>query len=102
MFHAIGNNLGVSDSFRFNGEAPAIQLLSFETEEANEETRLALFLEPGEQVYRIAFACCKTAFMIENARCQLAATRVDQRRFGVTQCSTTLKQRPRRRLRSHL
>ncbi|MBC6498092.1 UTRA domain-containing protein [Weissella confusa] len=58
-----------SDSFRFNGEAPAIQLLSFETEEANEETRLALFLEPGEQVYRIKRLrkLQDQAFMIENA-----------------------------------
>lgn len=69
MFHSIGNNLGVSDSFRFNGEAPAIELLSFETEDANEETRLALFLEPGEQVYRIKRLrkLQDQAFMIENA-----------------------------------
>ena len=29
MFNAVGQNLGVSDSFRFKGETPAIQLLVF-------------------------------------------------------------------------
>ena len=69
MFHSIGNNLGVSDSYRFDGESPAIELLSFETEQADEETRLALFLEDGEEVYRIKRLrkLQDQAFMIENA-----------------------------------
>lgn len=53
MFHAVGNNLGVSDSYRFNGEAPAIELLNFTTELADKDTRQALFLEDGEKVYHI-------------------------------------------------
>lgn len=53
MFHSVGNNLGVSDSFRLGGEAPAIELLEFKTEIADKETQRSLFLENGEKVYRI-------------------------------------------------
>jgi DNA-binding GntR family transcriptional regulator len=69
MFHSVGNNLGVSDSFRFEGEAPAIELLSFETETADAETRVSLFLEEGERVYRIKRLrrVKDVPFMIENA-----------------------------------
>lgn len=69
MFHAVGQNLGVSDSFRFKGETPAIKLLVFEKEIANEEDREALFLEQDEEVYRIKRlrTLQDKVFMIENA-----------------------------------
>jgi DNA-binding GntR family transcriptional regulator len=69
MFHSVGNNLGVSDSFRYEGEAPAIELISFDTEVADEETRTSLFLEEGERVYRIKRLrkVKDVPFMIENA-----------------------------------
>lgn len=69
IFHSDGSNLGVSDSYRMNGESPAIELLSFEQEVADAETRLALFLEPGEAVYRIKRLrkLQNKPFMIENA-----------------------------------
>ncbi|GAK30057.1 GntR family transcriptional regulator [Weissella oryzae SG25] len=69
MFHSIGNNLGVSDSYRFDGEAPAIELLEFSKELADQETRQALFLEDGEKVYRIKRLrkIQGQPFMIENA-----------------------------------
>jgi DNA-binding GntR family transcriptional regulator len=53
MFQSEGTNLGVSDSFRFNGEAPAIKLLSVQRWAADDETRRALFLERGEEVWAV-------------------------------------------------
>ncbi|MBM7616858.1 DNA-binding GntR family transcriptional regulator [Weissella uvarum] len=53
MFQSMGHNLGVSDSFRIDGEVPAVELISFEKQAADEDTQLALFLEDGEQVYHI-------------------------------------------------
>ena len=69
MFNAVGQNLGVSDSFRFKGETPAIKLLVFEKEIANDEDREALFLEPDDEVYQIKRlrTLQDKAFMIENA-----------------------------------
>ncbi|SCC06948.1 GntR family transcriptional regulator [Weissella bombi] len=69
MFHAVGHNLGVSDAFRFNGETPAIKLLVFEKDVANEEDREALFLSETDEVYRIKRlrTLQNQAFMIENA-----------------------------------
>ncbi|MGO3468302.1 MAG: GntR family transcriptional regulator [Weissella hellenica] len=69
MFHAVGHNLGVSDAFRFNGETPAIKLLVFEKDAANEEDKEALFLNESDEVYRIKRlrTLQNQAFMIENA-----------------------------------
>ncbi|MDR3242025.1 MAG: GntR family transcriptional regulator [Lactobacillaceae bacterium] len=69
LFRSMGTNLGVSDSFRHNGETPAIHLLSAKKEEADEETRLALFLIPGEEVWNVQRlrTLDNKYFMIENA-----------------------------------
>lgn len=69
MFQSAGQNLGVTDAYRHNGEAPAIKVLSFSVETADEESRQALFLEKGEQVYHMQRlrVLQGTAFMIENA-----------------------------------
>jgi DNA-binding GntR family transcriptional regulator len=69
MFHAVGHNLGVSDAFRFNGETPAIKLLVFEKDAANEEDKEALFLNASDEVYRIKRlrTLQNEAFMIEHA-----------------------------------
>ena len=69
MFQSAGQNLGVTDAYRHNGEAPAIKVLSFSVEIANEEVRQALFLKKGEQVYHMQRLRMLqgTAFMIENA-----------------------------------
>lgn len=69
MFRSVGSNLGVSDSFRHHGETPAIHLLSAQVHEADEETRQALFLEPGEEVWEVQRlrTLDNTYFMIENA-----------------------------------
>lgn len=53
MFQSTGHNLGVSDSFRFDDEVPAIELVSFEQHPADDDTQLALFLQPDEPVYHI-------------------------------------------------
>ncbi|GEA95400.1 GntR family transcriptional regulator [Weissella viridescens] len=53
MFQSTGHSLGVSDSFRIDGEAPAIELVSFDKQLADKDTQLALFLEEGEEVYHI-------------------------------------------------
>ncbi|MCW0953409.1 GntR family transcriptional regulator [Weissella ceti] len=69
MFQSAGQNLGVTDAYRHNGEAPAIKVLSFNVETASEEVRQALFLKKGEQVYQMQRLRMLqgTAFMIENA-----------------------------------
>ncbi|WP_057753943.1 GntR family transcriptional regulator [Weissella kandleri] len=69
LFRSVGANLGVSDSFRHHGETPAIHLLSAEKQVADEETRQALFLEPGELVWVVQRlrSIDKKYFMIENA-----------------------------------
>ncbi|MDR3190518.1 MAG: GntR family transcriptional regulator [Lactobacillaceae bacterium] len=69
MFHSLGTNLGVSDSYRFNGEAPAIKLLSVEKIPADEEARQDLFLDEGDEVW-VAKRLRKLQaanFMIESA-----------------------------------
>ncbi len=69
MFQSLGKNLGVSDSYRYHGEAPAIRLVDFKKEVADAETQLALFLKAGEEVYqikRLRLLQGKT-FMIEKA-----------------------------------
>lgn len=53
IFQHEGSNLGVSDSFRINGQAPSIELLDFRVIQANEEQQSALFLNEGDFVYEI-------------------------------------------------
>jgi DNA-binding GntR family transcriptional regulator len=69
MFQSAGQNLGVSDAYRHNGEAPAIKVLEFETMTADDEICQDLFLEKGERVYRMKRlrVLQGTAFMIEHA-----------------------------------
>ncbi|CAK8054844.1 GntR family transcriptional regulator [Eupransor demetentiae] len=53
IFQQEGSNLGVSDSFRINGEAPSIKLLDFKVVPATPEQQQALFLNEGDFVYEI-------------------------------------------------
>ncbi|WEV54567.1 GntR family transcriptional regulator [Leuconostocaceae bacterium ESL0723] len=53
IFQHEGSNLGVSDSFRINGEAPSIELLDFQVIPATPELQQALFLNEGDFVYEI-------------------------------------------------
>ncbi|MBS9339143.1 GntR family transcriptional regulator [Fructobacillus sp. M2-14] len=53
IFQHEGSNLGVSDSFRINGQAPSIELLDFRVIQANPEQQSALFLNDGDFVYEI-------------------------------------------------
>ncbi|MDF7637583.1 GntR family transcriptional regulator [Leuconostocaceae bacterium ESL0958] len=53
IFQHEGNNLGVSDSFRINGQAPSIELLDFRVIPATKEQQQALFLKEGDFVYEI-------------------------------------------------
>ncbi|USS91410.1 GntR family transcriptional regulator [Fructobacillus americanaquae] len=53
IFQHEGSNLGVSDSFRINGQAPSIELLDFRVIQATPEQQSALFLNDGDFVYEI-------------------------------------------------
>ncbi|GAO99441.1 GntR family transcriptional regulator [Fructobacillus ficulneus] len=53
IFQHEGSNLGVSDSFRINGQAPSIELLDFRVIPATPEQQSALFLNDGDFVYEI-------------------------------------------------
>ncbi|EHL98441.1 GntR family transcriptional regulator [Lentilactobacillus parafarraginis] len=53
IFQYEGSNLGVTDSFKSNGEVPKIKLLDFNVIPASDELQTELFLDPGEFVYEI-------------------------------------------------
>ncbi len=53
IFQHEGSNLGVSDSFRVDGKAPAIELIDFKVISATPEQQQALFLNEGDFVYEI-------------------------------------------------
>lgn len=53
IFQHEGSNLGVSDSFRVDGKAPAIELIDFKVIPATPEQQQALFLNEGDFVYEI-------------------------------------------------
>lgn len=53
MFHNEGSNLGVTDSYQIDGQAPSIDLLDFQVVLADEDLQQALFLNEGEFVYQI-------------------------------------------------
>lgn len=53
IFHYEGSNLGITDSFKSDGQTQGIKLLSFKVVPANEEMQQDLFLEKGDFVYEI-------------------------------------------------
>ncbi len=53
IFQYEGSNLGVTDSFKSDGQVPQIKLLDFKVIPASEELQTELFLDPGEFVYQI-------------------------------------------------
>ena len=53
IFQHEGSNLGVTDSFRVDGQAPSIELLDFQVVAATPEQQQALFLNDGDFVYEI-------------------------------------------------
>ena len=53
IFQYEGSNLGVTDSFKSDGQTQGIKLLSFKVVPANEEMQQDLFLEKGDFVYEI-------------------------------------------------
>ncbi|SUP52463.1 HTH-type transcriptional repressor yvoA [Weissella viridescens] len=63
MFQSTGHSLGVSDSFRIDGEAPAIELVSFDKQLADKDTQLALFWKKAKR-YTILNDCvnCRVNF----------------------------------------
>ncbi|WP_129045633.1 GntR family transcriptional regulator [Companilactobacillus metriopterae] len=50
-FNYSGNNLGISDSFKNEGQKLGIKVLRFDVVRSNEEMQHNLFLKPGEFVY---------------------------------------------------
>ncbi|WP_125590017.1 GntR family transcriptional regulator [Companilactobacillus jidongensis] len=50
-FNYSGKNLGITDSFKANGQKPGIKVLSFDVIRPDEELRDNLFLNKGEFVY---------------------------------------------------
>ncbi|MCV3742839.1 GntR family transcriptional regulator [Lentilactobacillus hilgardii] len=53
IFQYEGSNLGVTDSFKSDGQTPKIKLLDFKVVPASEELQTELFLNLGEFVYEI-------------------------------------------------
>lgn len=53
MFRYEGSNLGITDSFKFDGKKQGIQLLNYRVIPAPKEIQQDLFLEDGEYVYKI-------------------------------------------------
>lgn len=50
-FNYSGKNLGITDSYRVNGQKPGIKVLNFDVVRPNEEIQDNLFLKPSEFVY---------------------------------------------------
>lgn len=53
MFSYEGSNLGITDSFKFDGRKQAIKLLNYQVIPADEEIQQDLFLSEDDFVYRI-------------------------------------------------
>ncbi|WP_288530659.1 GntR family transcriptional regulator [uncultured Secundilactobacillus sp.] len=53
IFHYEGTNLGITDSFKSDGQTPNIKLLDFQVVPATAELQQDLFLESGDFVYEI-------------------------------------------------
>ncbi len=53
IFQYEGSNLGVTDSFKSDGQTPHIKLLEFQVIPASKELQTELFLKPGDFVYEI-------------------------------------------------
>ena len=53
MFRYEGSNLGITDSFQFDGKKQSIKLLNYRAIPAPEEIQQDLFLEANEYVYKI-------------------------------------------------
>ncbi|GAY73693.1 GntR family transcriptional regulator [Lentilactobacillus kosonis] len=53
IFQYEGSNLGITDSFKSDGQIPQIKLLDFKVVPATAELQTDLFLKPGDFVYQV-------------------------------------------------